>query len=226
MNQAHSRRGSDTNRAVVSPRAESEAQGPGRSPLQTLLDQAPRTQRLATLSRDLNARPVVIAQRKLAQDLNARPVVIAQRKLARDLANRPPTSAARAGLPAPLKSGIEALSGLAMDSVQVHYNSSAPEQLNAHAFAQGTDIHLAPGQEAHLPHEAWHVVQQSQGRVAPRIQLAGTGINDDPGLEREADLMGQRATRLPPIADGFCQRSRQQVQSNRNIGSVTRPSGC
>lgn len=32
--------------------------------------------------------------------------------------------------------------------------------LQAHAYAQGAGIHLAPGQEQHVPHEAWHVVQQ------------------------------------------------------------------
>ena len=45
-----------------------------------------------------------------------------------------------------------------MDDVNVHYNSNKPAQLQAHAYAQGTDIHLGPGQEKHLPHEAWHVV--------------------------------------------------------------------
>jgi hypothetical protein len=68
------------------------------------------------------------------------------------------------GLPDQLKSGIESLSGLSMDHVRVHYISSQPAQLNALAYAQGSDIHVAPGQERHLPHEAWHVVQQAQGR--------------------------------------------------------------
>jgi hypothetical protein len=54
-----------------------------------------------------------------------------------------------------------------MDHVQVHYNSAKPAQLNAHAYAQGSDIHLAPGQDRHLPHGAWHLVQQAQGRVHP-----------------------------------------------------------
>ncbi|GGE72669.1 DNA/RNA non-specific endonuclease [Massilia psychrophila] len=73
------------------------------------------------------------------------------------------------------------------------YNSSQPAQLNAHAYAQGTDIHIAPGQEQHLPHEVWHVVQQAQGRVRPTVQMAGVAINDEGGLEREADAMGRRA---------------------------------
>jgi len=65
-----------------------------------------------------------------------------------------------ANLPADLKSGIENLSGIDMDAVKVHYNSSKPGQLNADAFAQGNDIHLAAGQEEHLSHEGWHVLQQ------------------------------------------------------------------
>ncbi len=100
----------------------------------------------------------------------------------------------KTGLPAQLKSGIESLSGLSMDDVKVHRNSSKPTQLQAHAYAQGTDIHLGPGQERHLPHEAWHVVQQKQGRVKPTMQLKGAfQINDEEGLEREADVMGEKA---------------------------------
>ena len=97
------------------------------------------------------------------------------------------------GMPDQLKSGIESLSGYAMDDVKVHYNSAKPAQMQAHAYAQGTDIHLAPGQEQHLPHEAWHVVQQKQGRVKATTQLKGEAINDDPGLEHEADVMGAKA---------------------------------
>lgn len=99
------------------------------------------------------------------------------------------------GLPDNLKHGIESLSGMSMDNVKVHYNSSKPTQLNAHAYAQGTDIHLAPGQEMHLPHEAWHVVQQAQGRVRPTMQMKDSvSVNDDKGLEQEATLMGNVAT--------------------------------
>lgn len=98
------------------------------------------------------------------------------------------------GLPDQLKTGIESLSGMNMDGVKVHYNSSRPAELNALAYAQGRDIHLASGQEQHLPHEAWHVVQQAQGRVRPTMQMkAGMPVNNDRGLENEADRMGTRA---------------------------------
>lgn len=107
----------------------------------------------------------------------------------------PPTIAAT-GLPDGLKAGIESLSGMSMDHVKVHYGSSKPAQLDAHAYAQGGEIHVAPGQEQQLPHEAWHVVQQAQGRVKPTASAAP--VNDDPALEAEADVMGARAAQRTP----------------------------
>lgn len=101
------------------------------------------------------------------------------------------------GLPDQLKSGIESLSGLSMDDVKVHYNSSKPAALQALAYAQGSDIHIGPDEEENLAHEAWHVVQQKQGRVRARFQAKGAAINDDQQLEREADVMGARAASTP-----------------------------
>lgn len=104
------------------------------------------------------------------------------------------------GLPEPLRNGIENLSGYNLEHVNVHYNSSKPAQLQAHAYAQGSNIYLAPGKQQYLPHEAWHVVQQMQGRVRPDIQLAGMHVNLDEGLEREADLMGTRSLQNQPVS--------------------------
>jgi hypothetical protein len=103
------------------------------------------------------------------------------------------TAPNKTGLPDNLKSGIESLSGMDISDVRVHYNSPKPSQLNAHAYAQGSDIHLGSGQEKHLPHETWHTIQQRQGRVQPTMELGGEKINDDAGLEREADVMGEKA---------------------------------
>ena len=105
------------------------------------------------------------------------------------------------GLPDNLKSGIESLSGMSMDSVRVHYNSDKPAQLNALAYAQGSNIHVGPGQEKHVPHEAWHVVQQAQGRVTPTKETSGgTQINDDKSLETEADVMGAKAAQFKAVS--------------------------
>ena len=100
------------------------------------------------------------------------------------------------GLPDNLKAGVESLSGFSMDDVKVHYNSSQPATVQALAYTQGTDIHVAPGQERHLPHEAWHVAQQLAVRVEPTTEVGGMPVNDNIGLEHEADVMGARANSL------------------------------
>ena len=152
-------------------------------------------------------RPSTIYKGKLKETMNANNVSKAtpvQRK------------ANNTGLPGNLKNGIESLSGYSMDDVRVHYNSSKPAQLHARAYAQGTDIHLAPGQEKYLPHEAWHVVQQKQGRVKPTMQLKGkVNINDDARLEKEADVMGQKAIRLTIHKDSSPQKN--YTDTNRTV---------
>ncbi len=102
--------------------------------------------------------------------------------------------AAEGGLPPTLQAGIAQLSDEDLSDVQVHAGSARPAALGALAYAQGNDIHLGPGQDQHLPHEAWHLVQQRQGRVRPTTQAAGMPVNDDPALEHEADVMGARAS--------------------------------
>lgn len=139
---------------------------------------------------------------RLAAQLSASPRMQAQRlqiqRLFGPAAQRATTSAPSnpTGIPAPLKAGIESLSGLDLTDVRVHRNSTKPAQLNALAYAQGRDIFLGPQQERHLPHEAWHIVQQAQGRVRPTTQMMNASINDDPALEHEADQMGARAASM------------------------------
>ncbi|MEM7039242.1 MAG: DUF4157 domain-containing protein, partial [Bacteroidota bacterium] len=102
-------------------------------------------------------------------------------------------SEANTGRPATEQSVLsvaEQASGYSMSDVNVHYNSEKPRMIGADAYAMGSDIHLGPGAEQHLPHEAWHVVQQKQGRVKPTIQAYGLEVNADSVLENEADRMG------------------------------------
>jgi hypothetical protein len=150
-------------------------------------------------------RPETVAQGKLYDMVNNSQQVTQMQSLQSMVDNRVQNSPFdpiqrkenNTGLPDNLKSGVENLSGHSMDDVKVHYNSPKPAQLQAHAYAQGTDIHVASGQEKHLPHEAWHVVQQKQGRVKPTMQMKGkVNVNDDSGLEREADVMGGKALQL------------------------------
>ncbi|HAS39454.1 MAG TPA: hypothetical protein DCS93_03205 [Microscillaceae bacterium] len=95
-----------------------------------------------------------------------------------------------------IKENVSQLTGTDITDAKVHYNSSKPAQLQAEATAQGTEVHLAPGKEQHLGHELTHVAQQKQGRVQPTVQANnGVGINNDPMLEKEADDIGDQASK-------------------------------
>jgi len=134
------------------------------------------------------------------------------------IGDRPDSSveqrANKTGMPDALKVGVENLSGYSLDDVRVHYNSPKPAQLQALAYTQGAEIHIAPGQEKHLPHEAWHVVQQMQGRVKPTMQVKGmVNVNDDVCLEKEAEVIGLKAL----------QRETKEINSVPLHNNVVRP---
>jgi hypothetical protein len=194
--------------------ADASPQGAQLRRLQALADASPQAAQLRRLQALVDASPQVAQLRRLQALADAHYAPVAQLAGAPEEEERVQGQFANAelepqlqqapranntGLPDQLKSGLESLSGLSMDHVRVHYNSAQPAQLNALAYAQGSDIHLAPGQERHLPHEAWHVVQQAQGRVRPTLQMKdGVQVNDDVGLEREADVMGWGALAASP----------------------------
>lgn len=104
------------------------------------------------------------------------------------------------GLPPALRAQMEAALGHDFSGVRIHTGSKAAE-VGAVAYTQGTDIHFAPGAydpgsisgRQLLGHELTHVVQQAQGRVSATTQAKGMGVNDDVGLEREADVLGAKA---------------------------------
>jgi hypothetical protein len=100
-------------------------------------------------------------------------------------------------LPDSLKAGMETLSGVSRENVHVPYDSPKPAQVQALAYPQGMELHVGPGQEQHLPHETWHVVQQKLGRVKPPPQAPGAPINEDTSLEHEAEVMGAQALQTP-----------------------------
>jgi hypothetical protein len=161
-----------------------------------------------------------LIQRKTSSTTSTAPGPVYQRA--------PVASASRnTGMPNQLKTGVEALSGIAMDQVRVHYNSAKPAQLNALAYARGNEIHLGPGQERHLPHEAWHVVQQMQGRVKPTMQMkSGVPVNDDAGLEEEADLMGARALRQGAVQMYLPSNvGTQELPTARSLALQSHPAG-
>lgn len=104
-----------------------------------------------------------------------------------------------------LQRDMESSFGTDFSSVRVHQDGAA-ESVGARAFARGEAIYVAAG-EYHpssqssrglIGHELAHVVQQRAGRVASPQGFGGLGIHDDPQLEAEADIAGERAARGEP----------------------------
>ena len=103
-------------------------------------------------------------------------------------------------MPGHVQSKMEKSIGADFSDVNIHVGSEA-SSVGALAYAQGSDIHFAPGQynpesrsgQELLGHELTHVQQQRQGRVKPTMQAKGIAVNDDTGLEREADIKGAKA---------------------------------
>src|SRR4051794_6153305 len=124
-----------------------------------------------------------------------------------------PPSATAAGsgspLPDPVRGKMERAFNTDFSSVRVRESAEA-SNLGASAFARGAELFFAPGQydptsqrgQSLIGHELAHVVQQSEGRVAPTIQAKGLAINDDAGLEAEADDLGARAARGEIVRSG------------------------
>lgn len=96
-------------------------------------------------------------------------------------------------IPRKMKTKFEHSSGFSFDDVRVHYNSEKPAQLHAHAYTQGNNVYVAPGQEKHLPHELGHVVQQKSGTVEPNGEIGGLPLNDDQAMESGADKIAEEA---------------------------------
>lgn len=131
-----------------------------------------------------------------------------------------------------VRAPMEASFGADFRGVRVHQGGNATA-LGAVAYAQGEDLHFAPG--AYDPgstagreligHELAHVVQQREGRVAAP-QGKGDPINADPALEAEADAHGARAARGEPAGNAATSVARAPgavVQRKVELGDAKDP---
>jgi hypothetical protein len=118
----------------------------------------------------------------------------------------PPASGGGTPMPAAVQAKMEGALGADFSNVRIHQGPEA-QSIGALAYAQGTNLHFAPGQydpgsqrgQELLGHELVHVVQQAQGRVSAP-QGKGAAINHDPALEHEADIRGAAAARGEYVA--------------------------
>jgi Domain of unknown function (DUF4157)/Bacterial EndoU nuclease len=100
-----------------------------------------------------------------------------------------------------LRGQMESSMGANFGDVKINANSSKASEMGALAFAQGNELHFAPGQfnpgtkagQELIGHELAHVVQQREGRVQATGHEGGMAVNTDHRLEAEADAMGAKA---------------------------------
>jgi len=113
-----------------------------------------------------------------------------------------PPSRLNPDLPHDLQANMESSFGQDFSGVNIHRNSQEALRLNALAYTQGESIHFAPGEfTPHsesgrnlIGHEFAHVVQQRSGVVNPTAVLGkGLALNNNQGLENEADRLGRKA---------------------------------
>lgn len=101
--------------------------------------------------------------------------------------------------------------GADLSGVRVHagaQSEAAGRGLQAQAYAQGSNINFGAGQERHLPHEAWHVVQQRQGRIDPAVQM-------QPAEEEELQMQPaeEEELQMQPDSGGVVQRAWEKDDS-------------
>jgi hypothetical protein len=133
---------------------------------------------------------------------------------------------ARHGMAAPasdsgVREHIGRLLGCDFSGVRLHSESTRAEALGAHGFAQGQDVHLAPGRfrpdlpfgRALIAHELAHVVQQGAAPHRPfgpghfRTAVAGLGQeNASARLARSADTLRDTNPKLSSAPLGMQQR--------------------
>jgi len=158
-----------------------------------------------------------VGKRTLTEDPSAQHQAVGKRTLTEGVAPQAPgvpgrtaspaTAATGPGAPLPdaLRQKMERSLRAVFGDVRVHEASASAAAMGAEAYAQGNEIHFAPGKydpdspagQELIGHELAHVVQQRQGRVdAP--QGKGAPVVEDAALEAEADVQGRLAARGEP----------------------------
>lgn len=112
-------------------------------------------------------------------------------------------------LPEDLQTNMEHSLGHDFSNVNIQKDSQEAADMHARAFTKGDSVHFARGEfDPHseqgknlIGHEFTHVAQQRSGAVQPtRIMGKGLQLNDNQGLEHEADHFGRKAAKGDPVS--------------------------
>lgn len=111
--------------------------------------------------------------------------------LKKDSAVRRHLSPNKTGIPNKMKNQFEAYSGKPFDSVQAHYNSDKPKQMQALAYTQADHDYAASGQVRYPGHELGYIAQQRKGQVHATDLREGQGNPGKEVVQRRVIIGGQ-----------------------------------
>ncbi len=133
----------------------------------------------------------------------------------------------------PLFDQLQESFGMDFSGVKIFEDSRQATELNAKAYAQGNEVHFAPGQFApgtqegkHLiGHEFAHVVQQRMGMVTSgSLLMKNEVINESHALEQEADRLGERFANNTLGASGIAafdwNYNNRIIQLTKDVGPI------
>jgi|GEM_PF-6815388 len=113
------------------------------------------------------------------------------------------------GLPNEVNNKMQTAFNADFSDVNIIKDSQESKDIGAFAFTQGSDVHFAPGKfqpftpkgQELIGHELAHVVQQDEGKVEETTKTGNRSINDNPALEKEADVKGKKAAQTKPTKE-------------------------
>lgn len=141
-------------------------------------------------SQNIQTNPVGAAQMKVSSPRQTSSTGVSQMKISKKQ------------LPPEVQLKMEDSFNEDFSDVQIGESEQVAE-MGAVAYAQGNQINFAPGQfkpntengQKVLGHELAHIIQQRKGQVKPTGTRAGMPVNENTSLEKEADVMGDKAAK-------------------------------
>jgi hypothetical protein len=130
-------------------------------------------------------------------------------------------------LPPEVSAKMESTMDVDTSQINIKKDSEKAEAAGALAMAQGNEIHFAKGQydpnskqgQSLIGHEVKHFEQQSKGQVQATSSVNGMPVNDNAGLEAEADRAGEQAAQAKADPNAVAQKKSASPSAPSNTNA-------
>ncbi len=128
-------------------------------------------------------------------------------------------------LPEDFQTKMESSFGEDFSNVKINKDSKDANELDALAFTQGNNIHFKNGEfdssskngQELIAHELSHVVQQRHRDIGTTHKENNYDVNDNEGLEKEADINAKKAVNGEMISNPFSTNQNTNSSPNTNV---------